>query len=117
MISGPLMVKKLASLSLATALGEPGLAGARRAVQQHALGRIDAEPGEQFGIAQRQLDHLAQLADGVAHAADVVVVDVGAAGARFLELSSRSSTSVFSSMWTMPLGMVETTVRRIWVSA
>ena len=44
--------------------GEPGLAGAGRAVQQHALGRIDAEPLEDFGIAQGQLDHLAQLVDG-----------------------------------------------------
>ena len=55
-------------------------------MQQHPLGRIDAQPGEQFGIAQRQLDHLAQLLDGIAHAADVVVVDVAAAAARFLEL-------------------------------
>ena len=38
---------------------QPGLAGAWRAVQQHAPGRIDAEPLEDFGIAKRQLDHLA----------------------------------------------------------
>ena len=64
---------------------QPGLAGARRAVEQHPLGRIDAQPLEQFGIAQRQLDHFAQLADGVAHAAEIVIGDVGAAAARFLE--------------------------------
>ena len=67
-------------------LGQPGLAGARRAVQQHALGRIDAKPREQFGIAQRQFDHFAQLADRVAHAPYVVIVDVPAPGAGFLEL-------------------------------
>ena len=58
---------------------EPRLAGAGRAVEQHALGRIDAEPLENLGIAQRQLDHLAQLVDGRAHAAEIVIGDVGAA--------------------------------------
>ena len=59
---------------------EARLAGAGRAVQQHALGRIDAEPLENLGIAQRQLDHLAELIDGRADAADIVISDVGAAG-------------------------------------
>ena len=58
---------------------EQGLAGARRAVEQHALGRIDAEPLEQLGMAQRKLDHLAQRVDRVAHSAEIVVGDVGAA--------------------------------------
>ena len=58
---------------------EQGLAGAGRPVQQHALGRIDAEPLEQLGMAQRQLDHFAQRVDRVAHPAEVVVGDVGAA--------------------------------------
>ena len=58
---------------------QPGLAGAGRAMQQHALGRIDAEALEQFGVAQRQLDHLAQRVDRVAHPAEVVIGDVGAA--------------------------------------
>ena len=58
---------------------EQGLAGAGRAVEQHALGRIDAEPLEQLGMAQRQLDHLAQRVDRVAHSAEIVVGDVGAA--------------------------------------
>ena len=64
--------------------GKAGLAGAGRAIEQHALGRIDAEALEQLGVAQRQLDHLAQLVDGVAHAANIVVGDVGTA--RFLGL-------------------------------
>ena len=65
--------------------GEQGLAGAGRAVEQHALGRIDAEALEQFGVAQRQLDHLAQRVDGPAHPAEIVIGDVGAAlAARFL---------------------------------
>ena len=57
---------------------QPGLAGAGRAVEQHALGRIDAEALEQLGMAQRQLDHLAQRVDGAAHAAEIIVSDVGA---------------------------------------
>ena len=65
--------------------GEPGLAGARRAMEQHALWRVHAQPLEQFGIAQRQFDHLAQLVDRFGHAADIVIGDVGAPGfARFL---------------------------------
>ena len=58
---------------------EPGLAGAGRAMEQNALGRIDAEALEQFGMAKRQLDHLAQRVDRVAHPAEVVVGDVRAA--------------------------------------
>ena len=48
-------------------------------MEQHALGRIDAEALEQLGMAQRQLDHLAQRVDRVAHPAKVVIGDVGAA--------------------------------------
>ena len=58
--------------------GEPRLAGAGRAMEQHALGRLDAQPLEQFGIAQRQLDHLAELVDRGGHAADIVIGDIGA---------------------------------------
>ena len=79
MISGPLIRKKLASRFVGDGARQPRLAGAGRPVQQHALGRIDAEPLEQFGIAQRQLDHLAQLVDRRRHAADIVIGDVGAA--------------------------------------
>ena len=43
---------------------EPRLAGAGRAVEEDAARRIDAEPLENLGIAQRQLDHLAELVDG-----------------------------------------------------
>ena len=49
-------------------------------MEHHPLGRIDAQPLEQFGIAQRQFDHLAQLVDRFRHAADIVIGDVGAAG-------------------------------------
>ncbi len=48
-------------------------------MEKHPLGRIDAEPLEDFGIAKRQLDHLAQLVDRRAHAAEIVIGDVGAA--------------------------------------
>ena len=97
---------------------EQGLAGAGRAVEQHALGRIDAEALEQLGMAQRQLDHLAQRVDRVAHAAEVVIGDVGAALAVLGSVySGSSSTAVLSSMWTMPLGAVETTTSRSSCSA
>ena len=46
-------------------------------MEQHALGRLDPQPLEQFRIAQRQLDHLAQLVDRRRHAADIVIRDVG----------------------------------------
>ena len=38
--------------------GNQRLAAAGRPVQQHALGRVDAQPLEQFRVAQRQLDDL-----------------------------------------------------------
>ena len=80
MISGPAMWKKAGVALVRDGARQPGLAGAGRAVEEHALGRIDAEPLEDLGIAQRQLDHLAQLVDGRADAADIVIGDVGAAG-------------------------------------
>jgi hypothetical protein len=58
--------------------GEARLAGAGRPMQQHALGRIDSEPLEDFRMPERQLDHLAKRIDGLAHAAKVVIGDVGA---------------------------------------
>ena len=42
-------------------LGDEGLARTRRAVEEHATGGLDAEVLEQGGMAQRQLDHLADL--------------------------------------------------------
>jgi hypothetical protein len=81
-------------------------------VQQHALGRIDAEALEQFGMAKRQLDHLAQRVDGGAHAAKVVIGDVGAALAMLLGIFGSSSTTCRGSMWTIPRGAVLTTLRR-----
>jgi hypothetical protein len=58
---------------------QPCLAGAGRTVKQDAARRIDAEPLENLGIAQRQLDQLAELVDRGAHAAEIVIGDVGAA--------------------------------------
>ena len=58
---------------------QPRLAGSGRAVEQHALGRIDAEALEQLWVAQRQLDHLAQRVDRVLHSAKIVIGDVGPA--------------------------------------
>ena len=75
---GPVDQEELGRAFIRDRARQQGLAGAGRAVQQHALGRIDAEPLEQLGMAQRQLDHLAQRVDRVAHAAQVVIGDVGA---------------------------------------
>ena len=58
-------------------LGEERLARARRAVQQHALWRVDAQLHEALRVEHRQLEHLAQLLDLVLVAANVVVGDVG----------------------------------------
>ena len=55
--------------------GDQRLAAARRPQQQHALGRFDAQPLEQFGISQRQLDDLAHAIQLPPQAADVFVRD------------------------------------------
>ena len=48
-------------------------------MQQYTAWWIDTQPCKQFGIAQRQLHHFAQLADGIAHAADIIIGHIGAA--------------------------------------
>ena len=79
-------------------LRQPGLAGPRGAMQQHALGRIDAQAGEQFGIAQRQFDHLAQLLDGILHPADIVVIDYRAGIARGFEFGAQFDLGILVDM-------------------
>lgn len=79
-------------------LCQPGLAGARRAVEQHALGRLDAKADEQLGIVQRQFDHFAQRADGVLHPADIVIIDRGAGIAGFLELCAQLHLGILVDM-------------------
>ena len=116
MISGPGDVEELGRAFVGDRAGEQGLAGAGRAVEQYALGRIDSEPLEQLGVAQRKLDHFAQRIDRVAHSAEVVIGDVGptrsvAAPSRAV-YSGSSSTAVLPSMWTMPLGAAVTTTSR-----
>ena len=69
---------------------QPGLAGARRAIEQHTLRRVDAKALEELRMAQRQLDHLAHLIDGAAEAADVVIGHIGPARLpRLLELRAQ----------------------------
>src|SRR3546814_249689 len=58
-------------------LGEQGLAGAGRAVEEEALGRPDAEPTERFGVLQGKLDPFAQPLARVVEAADIVPAYVG----------------------------------------
>ena len=52
-------------------------AGAGRAVEQHALWRVDAQLHEALGVEHWQLEHLAQLLDLILVPSDVVVGDVG----------------------------------------
>ena len=59
--------------------GEPGLAGARRAMQQHPAWRINAKPGEELRIAQRQFNHFTELIDRFMQPADIVIGDIRAA--------------------------------------
>jgi len=65
-------------------LGDQGLPRARRAVQEDALRRVDAEPLEQLRVPHRQLDHLSDLFEFVVEAANILVGHVrsiaGAAG-------------------------------------
>ena len=54
-------------------LRNEGLARPRRAIQEHALRRIDAEPLEQFRVLQRELDHLADFHQLLFQPANVLV--------------------------------------------
>ena len=60
------------------------LAAARRTMQQHALGGVDAQPLEDFRIAQRQFDHFADALELRLQPADVLVR--GGARGHFLGL-------------------------------
>ncbi len=57
--------------------GDERLPRAGRAVQEDALRRVDAELLEQFGVAHRQFDHLADLFEFAVEAADVLVGHIG----------------------------------------
>ena len=58
-------------------LGDQRLAAAGRAVEQHALGRLELVLHEQVGVQVGQLDGVADRLDLADQPADVVVVDVG----------------------------------------
>ena len=63
--------------------GDGGLAGAGRTVEQHALGRLDAQPGEQPWVFHRQFDHFPDAPQLRIEAADVLVLDrIGRLGRR-----------------------------------
>ena len=89
--SGPLTLRKKLFASAASSpargrgrlgervghrLGDERLAAAGRAVQQHALGRLEPVLAEQVGVQERQLDRVADRLDLRPEAADVGVVDV-----------------------------------------
>eukprot|EP00968_Pinguiococcus_pyrenoidosus_P022664 scaffold3330_cov398-Pinguiococcus_pyrenoidosus.AAC.3 len=56
--------------------GEHGLAGSRRAVEQHAAGRWHSDGAEDLRVLQRQLDELADGSQLLLQAANVVVADL-----------------------------------------
>ena len=58
-------------------LGDERLAAAGRAVEQHALGRLELVLLEQLGVQVGQLDRVADLLDLAAEPADGLVGDVG----------------------------------------
>ena len=70
---------------------EQGLAAAGRPVQQDAPGCVDPEAGEDFRVAQWQLDHFAHAVEGAAESADVFVRQPagGRLGARCVEPDQR----------------------------
>jgi len=45
-------------------------------VQQHTLGRLDSQRLEESRVAQRQLDHLANHGQLLAHASEIVVANL-----------------------------------------
>ena len=67
-------------------------------MQQHALGRVYTQPGEEFGVAQRQLDHFAQLLDRFGDAADVVVIHHRAAGSGLFEIGAQLDLGILVDM-------------------
>jgi len=78
------MPRTLQEVGLQTARHRPRkqrLACARRAVEEDALGRLDADPQEQLRVLERQLNHLPELADLVVEPADAREADL----ARVLE--------------------------------
>ena len=76
-------------------LGQQGLAGAGRAVEQHSLRRLDAELLEYLRVAERELNHLPDFLDLVLQAADVLVGDLG---------DSAEGLSLFGDHEDRPLG-------------
>lgn len=75
-------------------LGEHGLPGAQRAVQEHAARRVDAGGGEELRVRQRQLHGLAHLPLLRLAPADVVVGDARLVGVRDEEPRGRAGGDV-----------------------
>ena len=92
MISGPLTLIEVRAALAGDGAGDQRLAGAGRAVEQDALGRLDAEPVEELGVLERQLDQLADVLQLASQAADVLVGDLAAArrGARAGRLDAQA---------------------------
>ena len=72
--SGPL--PDLVGQRLGHGLRDQRLAASRRAVQQHALGRLELVLVEQLGVQERELDRVADRLDLPLETADVLVGDV-----------------------------------------
>ena len=57
-------------------LCDQGLSGPRRAVEEHALRRLDPEPFEELGMPERELDHLPDHLELAGEAPDILVMDI-----------------------------------------
>ena len=58
-------------------LGQHGLTGSGRSVEQHPFGSLDTQPLEEFRVSERQFDHLPDLPDGVSETSDIIVGYLG----------------------------------------
>ena len=68
-------------------------------MKQHAPRWIDAQPGEELGISQWQFHHLTQGLNGVAHTANIIIVDRTASIARLFKLGAKLNFGVLVDMY------------------
>ena len=72
---GPIDVREVGTSFVRDGARDERFAGAGRAIQQHALGRLDPQALENLGITERQLDHLADALDLAAQTTNILVRD------------------------------------------
>ncbi len=80
MISGPLIKKKKAPVSLATARAMSVITGTWRTVHEHTTGWLDTDRLEELWVTKRKLYHLTNLGHLLPATTDVIVSDIREAG-------------------------------------